>query len=344
MQHIFSKYPLLICALWLSGCATTIATQLPEIANADLDQEQITQEELALETFLDQREQLTRVSNKVLLANSTLCPKTSYEIGVRTHSLKSYPKSLRERAKENLGLTETSQISYIRPGSPADKAGVKIGDIILGKGGVSYGASDKAFQSSLRQAALTNGVQKVTFKRGTKFISAPIKPQPICDYKIKLSNSTAINAFANGNTITVTSGMLNFVKSDDELALLVGHELGHNTMGHIRKIISNFVLTGFNTKYTRPFESEADYVGMYYLNRAGYSDDNVEDFWRRLSTINPKSITRAKTHPTFPDRYLRIAATRAEISRKKAAGEDLAPNFISGDYFSAPPATLKDTP
>jgi len=77
MQHIFSKYPLLICALWLSGCATTIATQLPEIAKADLDQEQITQEELAL---------------------------------------------------------------------PADKAGVKIGDIILGKGGVSYGASDKAFQ------------------------------------------------------------------------------------------------------------------------------------------------------------------------------------------------------
>ena len=115
-------------------------------------------------------------------------------------------------------------------------------------------------------------------------------------------------------------------------------------MGHIRKIISNLVLTGFNTKYTRPFESEADYVGMYYLNRAGYSDDNVEDFWRRLSTINPKSITHAKTHPTLPDRYLRIAATREEIRQKKASGEDLIPNFIQDGYFSQAPSGIDPKP
>jgi hypothetical protein len=61
--------------------------------------------------------------------------------------------------------------------------------------------------------------------------------------------------------------------------------------------------------------------------RAGYSPDNVEAFWRRLADIDPRSVHRAKTHPTFPDRYLRLAATREEILRKQAADEPLIPNF-----------------
>ena len=128
----------------------------------------------------------------------------------------------------------------------------------------------------------------------------------------------------------MTAGMMNFVKDDDELALIIGHELGHNTMGHIRKVVTNLILSAGGTRYTRPFESESDYVGMYYMVRAGYDPTNVEDVWRRLAVTNPKSVVRAKTHPTFPNRYLRIAATRDEINNKKAAGEPLLPNFKTG--------------
>ncbi|MEM9600514.1 MAG: M48 family metalloprotease, partial [Pseudomonadota bacterium] len=103
----------------------------------------------------------------------------------------------------------------------------------------------------------------------------------------------------------------------------------HNTMGHIRKVISNLILSGFATRYTRPFESEADYVGLYYMVRAGFEPDGVEEFWRRLADVDPRSVNRAKTHPTFPDRYLRIAAARKEIRDKQAAGEPLMPNFKS---------------
>ena len=120
---------------------------------------------------------------------------------------------------------------------------------------------------------------------------------------------------------------MKFAQSDDELAMIVGHELAHNSMGHIRKIVTNRILSGNATRYTRPFESEADYVGLYYQVRAGYSPDNVEDFWRRLSAVNPRNVTRAKSHPAFPDRFLRLAATREEIEAKQDAKVLLLPNF-----------------
>ena len=70
------------------------------------------------------------------------------------------------------------------------------------------------------------------------------------------------------------------------------------------------------------------------MTRAGYSPDNVEDFWRRLGTVSHKSINRAKTHPTSPDRYLRIKAARKEIREKQKAGAALLPNFIAGGSTS----------
>jgi len=132
----------------------------------------------------------------------------------------------------------------------------------------------------------------------------------------------------------MTAGMMNFVKNDDELALIIGHELGHNTMGHIRKIVFNIILSLGATRYSRPFESESDYVGMYYIARAGYSLDGVESFWRRLAITNPKYIARDKTHPRYPNRYLSIAATREEIKAKQTAGLPLIPNFKTDDKKS----------
>ena len=47
--------------------------------------------------------------------------------------------------------------------------------------------------------------------------------------------------------------------------------------------------------------------------------------------MDPRSVNRAKTHPTFPDRYVRLAAAREEILSKQAAGEPLLPNFKEDD-------------
>jgi predicted Zn-dependent protease len=74
------------------------------------------------------------------------------------------------------------------------------------------------------------------------------------------------------------------------------------------------------------FEAEADYVGMYYMARAGYSTAGVEDIWRKMAVEAPQSIFIKSDHPTTPARFLAIAATSSEIEAKRTKGEPLTPN------------------
>lgn len=141
-------------------------------------------------------------------------------------------------------------------------------------------------------------------------------------------------------------GMLKFVKSDDELAAIFGHEMAHNVQGHIRDKNVNAaighllvdlpvrLLLGLNTNvgrdigcnlYSPQYEAEADYVGLYYAARAGYDIHHVADVWRRLSVEYPKAITLVSTHPSNSQRFVGLAADAAEIDRKRAAGQPLVP-------------------
>jgi len=224
-----------------------------------------------------------------------------------------------------LGAKEQPTIFHIVPGSPADKAGLREGDILLNVESNPARENDEKFWSQLKSGSETS----INIERDGTRQSVQITADEICRYNLRLRSSIAINAYADGRNITVTSGMMNFAANDDELAMIVGHELAHNSMGHIRKIIGNRILSGNATRFTRPFESEADYVGLYFQVRAGYSPDKVENFWRRLSAVNPKSVARAKSHPTFPDRFLRLAAAREEIEKKQEAGVALYPNFLT---------------
>ena len=315
----------LLFSLLFTACAS-VKTQIPGISQSTIASEQELQEKFAFSNIDNLMTRLNRVAAPILEANKELCPKTRLDIGVTTHSLKSYSKYLKDAAERELGAQKDVSILHVRPGSTAHKAGLKRGDIILSSTQKPVSATGKRLQILLEESP-----NDLKVKRGEDIFSVSVEPVEICKYPVRLSPTSTINAYADGNKITMTAGMMNFVKNDDELALILGHELGHNTMGHIRKVVTNLIVTLGKTRYTRPFESEADYVGMYYMVRAGYNPDNVEDVWRRLALTNPKSVVRAKTHPAYPDRYLTLAATRDEINKKKASGEALIPNFKIGE-------------
>lgn len=312
----------LLAALSLSACAGT-AVRLPDVSLPELRSEAITQETRAMAVQDAQAERLLRVARPVLLANADLCPKTRPDIGVMIHSEENYPKELRIAARRELGARMSPTVFKIAPGGPADSAGIKAGDTLYLDG---EPATARVLGKALKDGLTTLSVEHKAQRREVTLV-----PEAVCDSRLRLKPSPAINAFADGRTITMTTGMMGFTRDDDELALIIGHELAHNTMGHIRKAVGNYILSGFATRYTRPFESEADYVGLYYMVRAGFDPADVEDFWRRLAEVDPRSVNRAKTHPTFPDRYLRLAATRAEIEAKQIAGEPLVPNFKNDD-------------
>jgi len=319
--------PLSLCTVIMAGCAS-IATRLPDVTPAQLEAEKTNQQEIALAELSQKTARLMNVAWPVIEKNAMLCEKIRPAIGVKTHNNRTYGKTLRETSRRVLSTQNRPSLSHIIPDSPADKAGLRVGDILLSAENIPVRETSEDFWGQLKPSQAVS----INIERGGARQAVLINATEICNYKLRLRPSLAINAYADGRNITVTSGMMNFAANDDELAMIVGHELAHNTMGHIRKIIGNRILSGNARRFTRPFESEADYVGLYYQVRAGYSPDNVEDFWRRLASISPKSVARAKSHPTFPDRYLRLAAARDEIEAKQKAGDILLPNFlISGD-------------
>ncbi len=303
----------------LSACAS-VETRLPVPSPTQLAMETGSQEAEAFARYLKMRKRLDKVSAPILAANAELCKKNRADFGVVTHAKKSYPKHLRAAASRHLGAEDSPIVLLVREASPGAKAGIRRGDVLINAKGKPISAYDK----SLKHA------DNVHIRRAGMDMKIPLNGDRVCDYAVALKMSGAVNAYANGKSIVVTTAMMDFAGSDDELALVVGHELAHNTMGHVRKAIWNTVISGFATRTTRPFESEADYIGLYYMARAGYKLDGVEDFWRRLGVTYPKSIVREKTHPVTPMRLLAIRLAVAEVEAKRAAGTALLPNYLPG--------------
>jgi predicted Zn-dependent protease len=69
----------------------------------------------------------------------------------------------------------------------------------------------------------------------------------------------SINAWAIRDNITITQGMLNTLKNEHQLAMVLGHEIGHKALSHHRP------------KFHPRQEMNADDVGYYYCKKAGYT-------------------------------------------------------------------------
>jgi predicted Zn-dependent protease len=133
----------------------------------------------------------------------------------------------------------------------------------------------------------------------------------------------------------------------------VAHEIAHNTLGHKTKRIGNILLgslldiavaatTGANTQgafgrlggmaFSKGFEAEADYVGLYVAARAGYEIADAPNFWRRMAVEHPGNIKKnfSATHPSAPERFTALEETVRQIEKKRQNGELLMPEKKQG--------------
>jgi predicted Zn-dependent protease len=213
------------------------------------------------------------------------------------------------------------------------------------------------WQKKLKDVEETGHSFPVEVSREGKPMTLLVTGQPECDFPVTLNNSDALNAYADGHKVVITRGMLRFAKNDDELALVISHEIAHDAMGHIQKkegnrLIGTFVdvliaaVAHVNTQgafgragsqaFSQEFESEADYVGLYIMARAGMPIDDAPNFWRRMAAAHPGSIrdSFSSTHPSSPERMLALEKTVQEIHNKEEAGSPLLPDMKKSDSSS----------
>ncbi|QGY41272.1 M48 family metalloprotease [Pseudodesulfovibrio cashew] len=346
-MRLFLSFSLLLSLYVLNGCAPVTAR--PTIDPKLAEQEAAIQKKMAVEEQIELFRRLSRVAQPILTNGVPICgDDVTYFIGMDTNSIDAVAKDWRSAYADALGLEEYVKVTYVLANSPAEKSGFQVGDII------TYLNDDKIepgkycyrdFQTRLTELLESGKDIEFWIERDGLPKKLVVSPAKRCSYSVVLTEDVVVNAYANGHAVMVTKGMMQFAQKDDELALVIGHEMGHNVMDHIDKQQGNRVmgavldgilsgLTGvyINTfqnvggmLYSQEFEQEADYVGMYFMERGGYDSSNVANFWRRMGASFPYAITHATTHPTSASRYVFLTECHKEIAGKEEAGKDLMP-------------------
>ena len=151
-----------------------------------------------------------------------------------------------------------------------------------------------------------------------------------------MSSDAQINAMATPEAVVVTYGMMRFIQTDDELAIVLGHELAHIMLSHHTRGQEVNLVTGLlgavigakleevlpglggpivrmgagavQSGFSRDLERQADYWGLYFAYRAGYDIDAGKDIWERFAVEVPESMIKDfwATHPSSVERRVYI--------------------------------------
>ncbi len=111
-----------------------------------------------------------------------------------------------------------------------------------------------------------------------------------------IDGGAILNAYTDGTKIVVFKGLIDFTNNEDEIALIIAHEMAHNTLRHI-SIQGHYA----DVLESQVSESNADKMGAFYMMKAGYSICKARNIWLRLRATDGDMLVA--DHPTDSYRY-----------------------------------------
>lgn len=271
---------------------------------------------------MSSRRRIEEISFRLMTAAAEFCrERQGGAYGLTVANRQAFGNGMTDAASAAFGLDDSARILSVVNGSPAAEAGLAAGDVITRINGKPIAPGLNSAQSAAKSIAAA-GLRGLNLNIGGQNPRrVRVEPAPACNYPVVVLNSDKVNAYADGERIRVTKGMLWFAGSDTDLAMVLSHELAHNIMGHAGTFASMFY-----DKKAR--EAEADYVGLYIMARAGFEIEKASGFWRRMAAAFPRMIESSSTHPLMPARFVAIRKTTEEIRRKEARGVPLIPQQV----------------
>lgn len=227
------------------------------------------------------------------------------------------------------------RVRYVHPELPAGKAGVEIGDWIVAVNDEPVGQRGASAVSEIIQRATRARIQPLTLKLSheSSLREVNLWAMPSCRLIVKLVDSPVVNAFSDGSHIVVTSGLLAFVRSPDELAWVLAHEIGHHALEHSGRAKLQDVLNRFLTATVGEvpqeivqieLERQADQFGAHLLVRAGFDLQKARSFLECIQTSRSRVTTAefARSHPSDQERLAALDQIVHEIQKN---GERTSP-------------------
>lgn len=347
-------FTVVMLGLLLHACGAPV-TRTARVDTAAMQREAEIQNEIALQTQQGYYQRLSDTAHLVFTRSASLCEGKKPAPGLLVGNRFIFSEQMQAAAKKVFAVGDTLSILIVAENSSAARAGLRPGDQILAVNDTHIPA-DKTAQQTYKQIINELAQQdKYTQDINLRIRSRDqerllrITPEVSCNYGYGLVADDRINAFADGDNVFITTGMMRFVNDDNELALVISHELAHNVMDHMDKKKQNYMLGsifdiiaagyGLNTqgmfgtigaqRYSQEFEAEADYVGLYMMALSKLPIENSHYFWRRMAANNPGGINanHASSHPSTPERFLSLQHTVSEIGKKQQQNLPLTPEL-----------------
>lgn len=189
-------------------------------------------------------------------------------------------------------------------------------------------------------------------------ISARLAPNSdFSAWEVVVFDSEQVNAFAlPGGKVGVYRGLLNVAKNQDQLATVIGHEIGHVIARHSNERLSrsqladaglqlsNTVLRGSEYQsiamaglglgvqygvlmpYNRAQESESDIIGLRLMSEAGFDPKQSIELWKSMAKASggnqpPELLS---THPSHATRIEELQKQIAKLPAIKVPRQNCA--------------------
>jgi predicted Zn-dependent protease len=241
------------------------------------------------------------------------------------------------------GAVAIAQDSGVKIGNPSFLRNIVSAEKVEGVGEQQYGQI--IAQARQRRALLPDDHPEVVrlrkIFRDLEPYSAKFNPRAK-DWKweVNVINSRQINAFCMpGGKIAFFSGILSQLKlTDDEVAMIMGHEIAHALREHSRERMAKQTLTNVGAlavgvlvggnvgelarvgggllglKFSRDDEREADLIGMELAARAGYDPRAGITLWEKMSRASQgQPLEWFSTHPSSSTRIDAIKTNLKDV-------------------------------
>ncbi|WP_310467425.1 M48 family metallopeptidase [Sphingomonas sp.] len=305
---------------------------------------------VSIRTLAAQEVRLAAIAYRIAAANSDLCGAGEMTTGMVLHDLTRYDRSIRPAVARAFSVNRGFGVLAIVPGSVAAEAGLRVDDEILSVG--RFSVEDpaahqraKSFQRmdqfhSIVNAALKRGDTSLVIRRAGSLIRLPLRAQPGCGGKLTIMTSSALNAWADGRNILVTTGMAKFSRNDDEMSFVIAHEMAHNILGHALGGAGAKGILGFSS--VKRDEIEADRFAVRLMAKAGFEPGGSQSFLEHARRRMWWSFSL--DHPGFGRRIATVQAAR-RMARLDADPGRSAPAIAALSPIERPqPAVAYDAP
>lgn len=259
------------------------------------------------------RQDMTRVLQvewRLRSAAGSACARQATDAGVLFDDRRAYGSRDWPLLQDMLGMGAAPVVAAVAVGGPADAAGLRAGDEVLSIGGVPVEdiASARRAGNLVAEALLSEIAERpqgvplaIEVRRGG---GAPLRLQlsPVrhCAARLVLVTDRGVDAYSDQSNVALTTGLVTFARTDDELALAAGHELAH---------IINGDRKGGGISARRRMEDLADERGLRLLQCAGYDRVAALGLFERLGARDWLGFLRAPTHRSFAKRVDRLRQT-----------------------------------